>query len=258
MLLAPLAVAAVYAGGSWLVALLLGAAIAMAVEWASIAMPAQRATAMAVIVGTAAAGLVLTLLNRGDIAVAAALVGSVVLALSVLLRGRKGAWLGLFGPAYIVLPCISLLWIRGIDDRGMILVLWLMVVVWGTDIGGYVAGRAIGGARLAPKISPNKTWSGAIGATIGGVACSLAMTPFAGHSVWLMLGMGVFFSVLAQGGDLLESAIKRHCRVKDASHLIPGHGGMLDRVDGILVTAPVLALSLSLNDQLEGRLPTWL
>ncbi len=256
-LLAPLTLAAIYAGATWLAALLLGAAIAMAVEWANIVMPAQRATTMTVIMAAAAAGVVLTLLERTDIAIAAALAGCLVLALTTRLRGLPGIWPGSIGPVYIVLPCISLLWLRGIEDRGLVLVLWLMLVVWGTDIGGYVAGRAFGGARLAPSISPNKTWSGAIGATLGGLVCSLAMLPFAGHGALMMAGMGVLFSLLAQGGDLLESAIKRHCHVKDASQLIPGHGGMLDRVDGILATAPLLALSMTLNDYLEGRLPTW-
>jgi phosphatidate cytidylyltransferase len=139
------------------------------------------------------------------------------------------------GVAYIGLPAVALVWLRGDSVIGRDNVLFLLLVVWATDIAAYVVGRLVGGPRLAPSISPGKTWSGAIGGFFGailvGCAAGLAAIPLAAG-----------LSLVAQAGDLLESGIKRRFGVKDSGRLIPGHGGLLDRLDGVLTAAPTAAL----------------
>jgi phosphatidate cytidylyltransferase len=125
--------------------------------------------------------------------------------------------------------------------------LWVLALVWATDTGAYIAGRRIGGAKLAPRISPNKTWSGlgggiAAAALVGAVAALWLGT----SSVWLLLGVSAALAIVEQVGDLAESAFKRRFGVKDSSDIIPGHGGVLDRVDGLLaVIVAVAGLSLA-------------
>jgi phosphatidate cytidylyltransferase len=153
------------------------------------------------------------------------------------------------GVLYIGIAGIALITLRHDTEAGRANVFFLFLVVWASDIGAYMAGRAFGGPKLAPAISPNKTWSGAIGglvaaALVGEVAAGLLWPWHAGAA----LPVACLLGVTAQAGDLLESAIKRHFHVKDTSSLIPGHGGLLDRLDGVLAAAPVAALlSLALG-----------
>jgi phosphatidate cytidylyltransferase len=142
------------------------------------------------------------------------------------------------GVLYICPAFVSLLLMRSAHG-GFRDVLFVVVVVWGTDIGAYLVGRLIGGPPLAPRISPGKTWSGSVG---GLVAASLVGAA-AGYEHPLTAGLLAFLlSVIAQAGDLLESAIKRHFGVKDSGNIIPGHGGLLDRLDGLLTAAPAAML----------------
>lgn len=148
------------------------------------------------------------------------------------------------GTVYIGLPCIALVWLRGEDQAGRALILWLFVTVWATDIGAYFAGRLIGGPRLAPRLSPNKTWAGLVGAALSAAIVGLALPaldPGAPSPPVLALA-GSVLAITAQAGDLAESFVKRRFGVKDASRLIPGHGGLFDRVDGLLAAALVLAV----------------
>ena len=167
--------------------------------------------------------------------------GLVILLVSAVLMWRLSRRLLLAsGVLYVGLAIVALIWLRGWPGTdGRTAVFFLVLVVWGSDIGAYVAGRLIGGPKLAPALSPAKTWSGAAG---GLVAAMLVGEAVAGH---VTLGTAVFAGLLAivcQAGDLLESAIKRHVGVKDSGRLIPGHGGLLDRLDGLLAAAPVAAL----------------
>jgi phosphatidate cytidylyltransferase len=150
------------------------------------------------------------------------------------LLGRVSWWQpgGLF---YAGLSAISLSAIRGEDSLGFIAMLFVFVVVWATDILAYFVGRAIGGPKLAPRISPGKTWSGAIGGTVAGVVGGLlvAMAHFQDVGIWVGL-VALTLSIASQIGDLFESFIKRRFGVKDSSRLIPGHGGVMDRVDGLV------------------------
>ena len=153
------------------------------------------------------------------------------------LGGGSRAALMLLGPVAI-LGAMAGLWLLR-DYLGMTAALWVFGMVWATDIGAYFAGRAFGGARLAPKISPSKTWSGLIGGMVAALIASATIGDRAGI-VGVPLWIGLFMGLLAQLGDLGESWMKRRAGVKDSGKLIPGHGGLFDRVDGLLPVALLL------------------
>lgn len=148
-------------------------------------------------------------------------------------------WLAL-GVVYAGLPVLALLAIRSGAD-GLMLALWTMALVWMTDIGAYFAGRSIGGAKLMPAISPNKTWSGLIGGMTAAAIFGVVMHYAAGLPPRLAIASPLL-AVIAQAGDLFESWLKRRAGVKDSGTLLPGHGGVLDRIDGLVPVAPVAAL----------------
>jgi len=143
------------------------------------------------------------------------------------------------GLLYAGLAGTALAMLRGEDAAGLWAILFLFAVVWVTDIAAYFVGRAIGGPKLAPRISPGKTWSGAIGGTLGGMAAGLAVAFLADIRMGLpaFVLLAFVLSVVAQCGDLFESHLKRRFSVKDSSNLIPGHGGVMDRVDGLVAAA---------------------
>jgi phosphatidate cytidylyltransferase len=148
------------------------------------------------------------------------------------------------GVAYAGLLGLSLLVLRYAPDNGFEAIVFLLAVVWATDIGGFVAGRTIGGAKLWPRISPKKTWAGAVGGLIGSVAAGVAAAFALGLPVnAALVVVAIFLSISSQCGDLFESFVKRHFGAKDSGHIIPGHGGLMDRVDG-LVFASVVAVAV--------------
>jgi phosphatidate cytidylyltransferase len=157
---------------------------------------------------------------------------------------RKASLLQAFGALYISIPVVALLWLRDDPVYGMATTFWLLAVVWATDTGALFAGRAIGGPKLAPTISPNKTWAGLFGGIASAMLVSLGAALWYGSSaVWPLVIAGGLLAVVAQAGDLLESRVKRYLSVKDSGGMIPGHGGLFDRVDGLLAAAPVLGLA---------------
>jgi phosphatidate cytidylyltransferase len=148
-----------------------------------------------------------------------------------------------FGIPYIVGCAVALIYLRQIPLIGLALTFYILAVVWGTDIGGYAAGRSIGGPKLAPVISPNKTWAGLIG--------GMALAALFGYGVAVATGiakpdyavlMAILLAGIAQTGDLFKSYFKRRAGVKDSGNLIPGHGGVLDRIDGLIFAAIFFAL----------------
>lgn len=143
------------------------------------------------------------------------------------------------GAAYVGLPVLALLVLREAPN-GLLLAFWAMALVWATDIGAYFAGRAIGGPKLMPAVSPNKTWAGLGGGVLGAGLFALALTSWG--LPWPLVVATPVLAVLAQGGDLYESWLKRRAGVKDSSSILPGHGGVLDRLDGLVPVAPVAAL----------------
>lgn len=141
------------------------------------------------------------------------------------------------GVIYAVLPAASLAVVRDMP-AGLILILLIFVLVWATDIGAYFAGRSIGGPKLMPSVSPKKTWAGFFGGLIAAIVCTLILLRFFDNSgISIPIVIAGALSVLSQLGDLFESWIKRLFKVKDSGRLIPGHGGIMDRVDGLVVVA---------------------
>jgi phosphatidate cytidylyltransferase len=142
------------------------------------------------------------------------------------------------GVLYAAVLGVSLMAIRVDPINGVAAVFFVFAVVWGSDIGAYAAGRTLGGPKLWPRVSPKKTWSGFVGGTVTGVAAGLAVVLVAGHDIAAAtVIVAVVLSLLSAAGDLFESAVKRRFGVKDSGNLIPGHGGVMDRVDGLLVAA---------------------
>jgi phosphatidate cytidylyltransferase len=145
------------------------------------------------------------------------------------------------GFVYALLPAISLLWIRERDAHGVDLLLWVFIVTWATDIGAYFVGRAIGRTKLAPSISPGKTVEGLAGGVIAAALLAGAWVVYKDLGRILLI-LAPLFALAAQGGDLFESWIKRKVGVKDSGHWLPGHGGLLDRLDGLVPVAVLTAL----------------
>lgn len=174
-----------------------------------------------------------------------ALVGLVVLAVALWGYGRARLWLA-SGIAYAGFSAIALSAVREDPTRGLLAMLFVFAVVWGTDILAYFVGRALKGPKLAPAISPGKTWSGAIGGAVSAVVFGLLVASLGGARAGVALALlALALSVASQIGDLFESYVKRRTGVKDSSQLIPGHGGVMDRVDG-LVVACFCAYSLAM------------
>ncbi len=242
VLLAPTALACIWFGADAWTALMAVAAGGLAWEWVSLCNERPwRMPGLAVPVAVLLAGLV-AVWDRERWAIVVLAAGTA----TVWLLSRRSALA--FGVVYVGLASVALIWLRGDGATGRANVLFLVVVVWASDVGAYVAGRLLGGPKLAPAISPGKTWAGAAGgllaAMLVGEAAGYALGATVHGRAALVAGL---LGLAAQGGDLLESAIKRRFGVKDSGRLIPGHGGVLDRLDGLLTAAPaaaVLALAL--------------
>ena len=160
---------------------------------------------------------------------------------SRIVRGWGVGW-HVGGFAYALIPAISLLWVRDrAGSQGLELILWVFIITWATDIGAYFAGRAIGGPKLAPQISPNKTIAGLVGGMAAAGILAGAWVHYA-HLDRLLLSLAPVFALAAQGGDLFESWLKRRAGVKDSGRMLPGHGGVLDRLDGLVPVATLTAL----------------
>ena len=200
---------------------------------------------IAAITVAAAAGISL----GGMVAIASilAIASAAVGYCAVRLTDRHDAQLAALGILVAVMTVSALIWLRSIPDTGLPLAGWLIGAVWATDTGAYVAGKSIGGPKLAPRVSPGKTWAGLAGgivlAAMWGAAFAAIWTGGIGRSA-VLAGIG---AILAQMGDLVISAVKRHYGAKDSSHIIPGHGGVLDRIAGLVITGPLMAAMVAIG-----------
>ena len=156
-----------------------------------------------------------------------------------IVKGWGVAWY-LSGFVYALLPALALLWVRERDAHGLDLLIWMFIVTWSTDIGAYFAGRRFGQRKLAPTISPNKTVEGLIGGIVAATLLGGAWAVAVGLGAAL-LALAPILAIAAQAGDLFESGMKRRAGVKDSGHWLPGHGGVLDRLDGLVPVAVLTA-----------------
>ena len=236
LVLAPSAIAIAYVGGWLWAALATLAAIGLYVEWLAIVGEARRIGVVASgVAALALAGIVLP----PKLALVALPLG--LLAVAGLSPERR-IWTTT-GFIYAAAAEQASIMLRSDPAMGWPALMLVFLVVWVTDIGGYFAGRGLGGPKLWPRISPNKTWAGALGGFAASIAVAAGFAAFGLGKTGPLLLLGSILSIVSQLGDLFESAVKRRFGVKDSSHIIPGHGGLLDRLDGF-VAAVVLAAIL--------------
>lgn len=239
-LLAAIAFGLAYAGPLPFAALVLLCAVVISWEWGRLVRGAAFDLGFFLHAAAVAGAVVLAGLGYAALGIAALAIAAITL---IPLYFGRGARLSALGVFYVGLPAIALLWLRGDEPYGFTAILFVFAIVWSSDTAAYAAGRAVGGPKLWPAVSPNKTWAGLIGALCAGAvsgAVFAAIEPDAGLARLILVGSGL--ALVAQSGDLAESALKRHFHLKDASDLIPGHGGFMDRMDSIVAVAVAAAL----------------
>lgn len=239
------AAAAIILGPPYLPIFIGAIAAVMAWEWVRVtgaaAFGVTGATLAALLIGAVVAA------SFGRFAVAYAVVAAAIPIVYAVARAhaRAHALPIAAGALYIGVPALSLLWLYARPEIGPALVIWLICVVIATDIAAYFVGRAVKGPKLAPRVSPGKTWSGLLGGMAGAAATGVALGLALGLAPAVVLAVAALaFAVISQMGDLLESGVKRAFSVKDASGILPGHGGMMDRVDGIVAALVAAALAI--------------
>lgn len=246
VLLIVVALAALWAGGFGFGALVAVAVLLMFAEWAQMfRLPrGLRLAGLVVLAGS----VMLTIIGQPLMAIAALATGAGILGLGARPYVQaRASWVAI-GLLYAGMPAIALIWLRG-TQYGLALTLLTLVTVWATDIFAYFSGRAIGGPKLAPAISPNKTWAGLIGGMAGSALTIWLLYMFLDGRIdvppvpvlWLV-ALAPVLAVVAQAGDFYESWLKRRVGVKDSGNLLPGHGGILDRLDGLVPVAVVAAV----------------
>ncbi len=245
-LLAPLLLLAVYAGPPYSDALFAVAGGAAAWEWVRLcqSQSLDHGGSWDWAAGLAAASVSLSLFAAAvgllDAALWLTAAGAMAVLLWVARSGREGdsAWSAL-GVVYIASAFLSFQWLLGQPEDGIWAAFWLIILVWGTDVGAYFAGRAIGGPKLMPTVSPKKTWAGLAGGMIVAAGVSAGAAWLGDGGALRLAAAGAALAIVAQLGDLLESGLKRRVGAKDSGNLIPGHGGILDRIDGFLAVSLV-------------------
>jgi phosphatidate cytidylyltransferase len=243
LVLGPLVLLAVYFGGWIFQLLMLCFALLAVAEWVRLVEPGGSLVTASLAIAAVGAVLVADFIAGAEISLLLAGLLTVALFATAWLGRARHRRLLAFGIPYIVFGSVALLWVRGVPGDGLGLLIYLLFAVWATDIGAYAAGRTIGGPKLAPRISPKKTWAGLIGGMISAAVFGAGVAiAFGAARPGLAALAAAVLAVVSQAGDLFESGIKRRFDVKDSGRLIPGHGGLLDRVDGLIVAAPVFAL----------------
>lgn len=248
LVLAPLTILIAWLGGWIWACVVIAAAGLLYFEWLMIVGTSNNRLAVAAGIAALVLSGICLMLRRTDIAFA--IVAAGILLAGVVTQGKRG-WI-VSGLIYAAAALIATILVRRDVDFGFVALMFVLLVVWVTDIGGYFAGRGIGGPKLWPRVSPKKTWAGAIGGLVFAlvIAAGFALLDF-GRMVPLLL-LAAVLSVVSQLGDLFESAVKRRFDVKDSSQIIPGHGGLLDRLDGFVAAIVFAALIGFMRGGLDG------
>ena len=248
LVLAPLAIGAACAGGwYWIVLATLGA-VGLFVEWLAVTYTARNVPVMV-------AGVVALVLSAPFLAIGNVNAALVVLALglvAVAFRATEPRIWAVAGFLYAAAAQVASVLVRLDQAKGLSALILVLLVVWATDIGGYFAGRAIGGPKLWPRVSPKKTWAGAIGGFVASLLIAIGFSASDLGKTLPLVILAAMLSVAAQFGDLFESAIKRRFGVKDSGHIIPGHGGVMDRLDGFVAAIVLAAIFGVLRGGVDG------
>lgn len=240
LVLAAIALALNYAGLGWLALLVLAVGLIMSWEWGRVVGRGELDAALIVHALAVIAAVLLSVLGLPALGALVILAAMAVVALVEL--GRRPV-ISALGVAYVGLPAVALLWLRGDEPLGAAAVLLLLLIVWTSDTAAFAAGRTFRGPKLWPRVSPNKTWSGLAGALLASALAGALFALISGLGTPACLaGKGVLLGLVAQLGDLAESSLKRGFGVKDASALIPGHGGFMDRADSMVAATMAAAL----------------
>jgi phosphatidate cytidylyltransferase len=249
LLLAPLALGVAYIGGSPFAVFWGLAALGIFWEWTWLVVPARRVSVLTI--GTAALLVSLALGGYGRWAAALIVLAAAAAAIAAVAPVHR-AW-SAAGVPYAGAIGMAPTVLRSDAEEGFLALVLLFAIVWATDSAAYFVGRWIGGPKLLPRVSPGKTWSGAVGGLVGAVLAAVVVAGIAGlPSVPALAGIAVALSAFAQAGDLFESLLKRRFGAKDSSRLIPGHGGLMDRLDGFVAAAALAALIGILRGGIEA------
>jgi phosphatidate cytidylyltransferase len=256
LVLVALTLALTYASTQTFAALILLATTLMSWEWGRVVRGGGVDSIFALQTAAIIAAGYITLKNH-QLAAVLIIIGATWLAfrLHKRLNLASDPWWTAAGVYYAGLPAVALIAIRQDPEYGFHAILYLFLVVWSADTGAFFVGRLLGGPKLAPKISPNKTWSGFIGGALSACGAGVLFALWFGHtSIPTIAALSIVLAVISQGGDLGESFLKRVFGVKDSSGLIPGHGGVLDRLDGLVFAAIGAGLIAAAADPLKpGR-----
>lgn len=250
--MALVALALAYAGPAWFALLVLVVSLVISWEWGRVVRGVSFD--LAFFVHAAAVSAAIILAAQGYAGLGLAVFATAAIILVPLVFGR-GARLSILGLMYVGVPAVALLWIRCDEPYGFLAILLIFAIVWASDTAAYAAGRLIGGPKLWPQISPNKTWAGLLGGLAASTVAAALFSLFVGGASPLGLALtGLVLGIVAQAGDLAESALKRIFGLKDASALIPGHGGFMDRMDSIVAVAVAAGLfALVIDAQAPAR-----
>ncbi|MFD2207308.1 phosphatidate cytidylyltransferase [Kiloniella antarctica] len=244
IVLGPPVLAAVYFGGLYSSTLILFCACILAWEWANLCGRGSLERLGLLLIASVTSVILIGVLGHFQLALLITFVATCVflaLKLTVYRDTENTLWY-VFGSLYISMSSLSLLWIRNSSESGLYTIFWVLFVVWATDIGAYFSGRKFGGPKIAPAISPNKTWSGLFGGMVSAAIVSYVFAQWINNFAgWELAIAGALLAVVSQAGDFFESHVKRTFDAKDSSKLIPGHGGLFDRVDGLLACSIVVA-----------------
>ncbi|MDP7642474.1 MAG: phosphatidate cytidylyltransferase [Alphaproteobacteria bacterium] len=253
VILAICAVLAVRAGGVAFLTVVSAFTAIVTFEWIRMSCREGSHGTLLVALITVSASAAAMAIWGAEWALIAAAIGAVAVGSVAKLENNK-ALLVAAGVAVFIVSLISTIWLRAENTTGMVTIYWLFAVVWATDSGAYIVGSMAGGARLAPRISPAKTWAGALGGLAVGILSGIAVAFLlsaigvleAMPNMAAVIAASALLSIFAQAGDLAESGVKRFFGVKDSGSWLPGHGGALDRLDSLIFVTPIVALAVLL------------